>query len=567
MRGRMLDKIASRIGGYDIFISYRHSEATKAYATELERRLEAGGMMVFRDESEEEAGVPLEVFVKRACSARTLVVLAAPGIFGSENVRAELTGYLQRRMDRWYRRPFSRIVSINVDQTLSQSPPGRIEWSRLSDFVYVPETSEAVERGTPTPEVVERLSRAGSFMKSWQRFLVVSLLAATAIFSSAAGASVFLRSTVKKLSRAEASLADTRREAAALDASNSRLEGSSRALGEQNRGLRASADSLTREGEALGRENRTLLGRNGELAAQGDQLRRQTDALQRQASELRQTGRMLQFRIAAMNQLASDPLVAYRLAVEAYRLDPGPHNRELILASLSKLDLTYTRRSGGHSIEGVREPYVLLSASGGTAGGKTFSVFDMRTSDVRPAHVNGRRAWIVPFGAAWRIVGMSFVGSGSRAVPTYQLWDHEGRAMGEPAQGRTLAGPQFINGNTARIPLPGGTNVLLWDVVRNTRHVIHADTGESSASYFRRIYDALATRSDGSSAAHHDRGLILVDAAGRLKRESYTAVSFDPFRVVLGGQLVVGRQLPRPELLRPEAAGRVGSRRGLIRLA
>jgi hypothetical protein len=46
-------KVISKFSGYDIFISYRHKEA-QLYAMQLHAVLESKGLLVFRDESEED---------------------------------------------------------------------------------------------------------------------------------------------------------------------------------------------------------------------------------------------------------------------------------------------------------------------------------------------------------------------------------------------------------------------------------------------------------------------------------------------------------------------------------
>lgn len=79
-RSRLIDKIAAWISGYDVFISYRHQDAYE-YACQLEKLLEAEGLMVFRDETEEDVGTPLPVFIKRALSARTFVILVTPSVY------------------------------------------------------------------------------------------------------------------------------------------------------------------------------------------------------------------------------------------------------------------------------------------------------------------------------------------------------------------------------------------------------------------------------------------------------------------------------------------------------
>ena len=123
-RSRILGKVAASIGGYDIFISYRHASA-QAYAVELERRLESRGLMVFRDESEEDAGSSLETFVKRACAARTFVILVTDDVYYSSGARC------QRNVNWPVKTPQSLWISGCQLTPLSQGS-GAIEFEGLA---------------------------------------------------------------------------------------------------------------------------------------------------------------------------------------------------------------------------------------------------------------------------------------------------------------------------------------------------------------------------------------------------------------------------------------------------
>ncbi len=198
---RVKSKIAAWFGGYDMFISYRHKDAYE-YAKELERVLESEGLLVFRDESEEDVGTPLQTFIMRARAARTFVILVTPSVYGSSNVLEELNAYLQHRVDNWFRRPFSRVIPINVANSLNQVPKDSESWKRLVDFVYEEETLQAVEAATPSTEVVERLKRSSSFLKSWQLFSAAS----SALILVAVVASIYLFGIRRELSNTQGEL-------------------------------------------------------------------------------------------------------------------------------------------------------------------------------------------------------------------------------------------------------------------------------------------------------------------------------------------------------------------------
>jgi len=516
------------IAGYDVFISYRRADAYD-YAKALESTLEAKGLMVFRDETEEDAGVRLGTFVKRACAARTFVVLATPTVFQSVNVLAELSGYLKRRIDRWHRRPFSRVVSINVAQALSNAPSDTTEWKRLSDFVYEAETVEAIALGKPSDQVVERLLRASSFMRSWRRFILIIGALVVAILLSIAVTSLYLRSIVQELSikRAE----------------SDRLSESISTLTDQNSILTSQKNDLTMRNTTLAGENSNLVSQNKGLAAQATQLTeqnssltgknnelvRQAGELQTKADDLSAQSLMLQIRIAAQNQLADDPVLAYRLAAEAYKLKADAPNRKLILSALSKIDLYYSSLIKDYSIEDFKEPFSLLSK--GTTGDerKDFLVLDMQTLKTDPAKIKAAKAWIIPMSKKWRMLTQNWIGTGLDAIPAYQLFDSDGKQLSDPVQSGGLSQIKFLTDTKVSFPLYRDTKLIVWDLADNSREFVQQDSGKRDFdTYYYDIYGALDTRRDGVSAAHYRDGLVLVGKDGRIDTDSYTPVEFDP---------------------------------------
>jgi WD40 repeat protein len=268
---RGLNKVASWIGGYDIFISYRHADA-HGYAKNLEQVLESKGLMVFRDESEEETGVALKTFSKRACKARALVVLATPTVFESDNVFAELSSYLSQRIDRWYRRPFSRIITINVEQTLSRAPAERPEWGRLKHFVYETETMEAINSATPSDKVIKSLRSASTFMRSWRRFILLLGASLLGILILIGGALFYLGSVLNELSVKRTELAAAQKESDVLRSTN-------QTLNNQNAGLTSSNQLLNNKNAGLTSENQVLTGQNVDLQASANSLREESRKL------------------------------------------------------------------------------------------------------------------------------------------------------------------------------------------------------------------------------------------------------------------------------------------------
>jgi len=237
---------------------------------------------------------------------------------------------------------------------------------------------------------------------------------------------------------------------------------------------------------------------------------------------------MLQIRIAAQNQVAEDPLFAYRLAAEAYRLVPDQANRKLILSSLSRIDLFYSSLIKGYTIEDFKEPFILLSKEGKGRESKDFLIFNMNTLNTQPANVKAHRAWVVPIGKAWNLLTLNWVGTGLDSIANYQLYDRGGQPLSEAIQAGKISQIKFLNNTQISLPLYGDARMLIWDLTNNSREFVKQDTSKGFDTYFYDIYGALDSRGDGVSAAHFRDGLVLIGKDGKIDMESYTKADFDP---------------------------------------
>ncbi|WP_233353599.1 toll/interleukin-1 receptor domain-containing protein [Hellea balneolensis] len=215
-RSRTIRRAASNIGGYDVFISYRHT-GNLLYALELERRLKAKGLLVFRDESDEDVGTSLDTFIKRACSARTFVILVTDNVYESSSVFEEFSAYLIVRLGRWNLRPFSRVIPVNVDRAIERAPEEPKIWQHLSDFVFVADTKLAVKQGIPSDLVVQKIVRSSSFLRSWLRFFAAILISGIVLAATILGTSGYLYNTLKRLSSAQNELSVTQEQTAELE--------------------------------------------------------------------------------------------------------------------------------------------------------------------------------------------------------------------------------------------------------------------------------------------------------------------------------------------------------------
>ncbi|WP_247237711.1 TIR domain-containing protein [Telluribacter sp. SYSU D00476] len=202
MKNRLLKRIITQISGYDAFISYRHAES-REYAEELYSQLTNRGLTAFLDESDEDSGTSIEKFKRIACKARSFVLVASPEVYKSKNVYDEVQAYFSERIDKWYRRPFSRIISINVDQALSKIPSMPEEWKRLNDYVYEPETIEALVNAAPSKSVVEEVAKSSGFMRTWTLFLIILGLITICIGGGIGWASIKLNDLFIEIAKAQ----------------------------------------------------------------------------------------------------------------------------------------------------------------------------------------------------------------------------------------------------------------------------------------------------------------------------------------------------------------------------
>jgi len=241
--------------GYDIFISYRHIDAQN-YAKELHDKLEEKGLIVFRDESEvDNSGTSTKRFAKLACSARCLVTIVTPNVYESESVYDELSSYFANRLDKWYRRPFSKVISINVDQTLSNAPNDKANWKRLSDFVYEPESVDSILNASPSEPVIERLTNASSYLKSWLIFNIIFLLLFIGIISSS---TLYLQNVFSQIETSQNKLDS-------METTTNKLKDVSLNLTEQNNSLSKSIQKYKEDSIKFTKENETLNKSNNDL--------------------------------------------------------------------------------------------------------------------------------------------------------------------------------------------------------------------------------------------------------------------------------------------------------------
>lgn len=505
-------KLATKLGGYDIFISYRHLDA-EVYAENLHEVLEKKGLIVFRDESEKDnSGTSIDEFVKLACSARCLVMIVTAGVYESENVYDELSGYLANRIDKWYRRPFSRIISINVDQALSSASSRKPNWGRLSNFVYEPDTLAALLEGVPDPKVIKKLSAAGSFMNTWRRFLITMLLSVALIILVGAATLVYQSSLRNEISFKANRLS---------------------AISDSTRRLSASNQFLTHKNKSIQNNSLKLMKTNFSLHHTADSISRQVELLQSRSDNLKDTEKMMDLRIEAMNQITHEPLIAFRLAQQAYTMSPDYENRKLIMGALSKIDLYFKSAFAGYTVEDIKEPFVLLTKDSGS-GNKEFFMLNLTNLHLAAIPISAEKAWIILVDHSWRLFAQTFEGRAGSKMPLFQLWNDRNEAISEKVQAHFLTRVQFFDQKKVSIYLNKEDSTLIWDLASGQKNYIKHETDNYPATDDLGLYQPLAIRNDGYWAAKYNNELVLVNKSGKLVKNTDTNVSFD--RSETGGQ-------------------------------
>jgi WD40 repeat protein len=166
----------SLLFGFDIFISYRRSEA-RAYANDLYARLRAEDYFCFLDDYESPPGTPLTSSIERALKRSRILVLIAT----SESLQSEWVG---REVEKFgaFGRP---IIPINIQRALNDVPleGTRFEVLKRKDVVWIDESLEISPTGHPTDEVLGNLRhlfvwrRAKRNVQTLVAAVIVALLA------------------------------------------------------------------------------------------------------------------------------------------------------------------------------------------------------------------------------------------------------------------------------------------------------------------------------------------------------------------------------------------------------
>lgn len=138
------------------------------------------------------------------------IVVGSPDVVDSKHVAREINAYCSRG-----RRLL--LVAISVDRALAQfeSLPCPVAyeatpWEALCGLVHEPEQTSAVESGSPSPSVVDRIERSFDLLRSETRLRTSAILVGLFLAGSTSVAAIYLRNTLAHLGSATEALTQRR---------------------------------------------------------------------------------------------------------------------------------------------------------------------------------------------------------------------------------------------------------------------------------------------------------------------------------------------------------------------
>lgn len=177
---KTLKRIWMFLFGYDIFLSYRRSEAG-SYAEALVKALEEHGLVCFIDREETVGGVVLAPALTTALRrSRMLVAVLTPGVPRSDWIVKEIEAFLDKK---------NRLLPISVGRLLSSEAASEPLLGKLRELSWVDETAGAVVVGEPSSSTVAEIVKSFRWrrVRSRARLLILALLGAVLIGGWVAG--------------------------------------------------------------------------------------------------------------------------------------------------------------------------------------------------------------------------------------------------------------------------------------------------------------------------------------------------------------------------------------------
>lgn len=496
--------------GYDIFISYSRSDSLD-YAYSLATHFINKGYEPFIDQiSNTKPGSDISDNIVNAIKrSKGFILIGSEGAQLSQNndpIPQEIDAFLNENSSKFFI-PINVNEALKVERVEINDPTTTIIEKKIFGLTLYPENKNAFDHKKPSKEILDKIEQALRFTKKSSRLRSISLAILIGVIGISGIATLYSYNKTIEARKAKGETEIAIKEKEKTD--------SLRILAENDK-----EQAIRDAKEATNQMNKAYT-----LKSEADSLK---SIAENRADSLNIQSEMLEYRVAAMRQLESDPVTAYRLAEKAYTLNNNSQNRELILSSLSSIDYYYKSVYNNYRIVDFKEPYILLINN--KENNPKLAVFDMKTSFLKETPLTTDRiAWIVPTSSnSYRILTRNWQGEGSDAIPEYQLWNDSYSPISDKIFGGGLTLPNFINSSTVSIKLSKQPKTLIWNLLTGDKKLISEDSTDKFGGYFREIYGALDTRSDGVAAAHQDNGLVLIDTSGKVVSHTYTQVDFDP---------------------------------------
>jgi len=517
--------------GYDIFISYSRSDSLD-YAYSLATYFINKGYEPFIDQiSNTKRGADISDNIVNAIKrSKGFILIGSEGAQLSQNndpIPQEIEAFLNENSSKF-------LIPINVNKALKvervemNDPTTTIIEKKIFGLTLYPENKNAFDHKKPSKEILDKIEQALRFTKKSSRLRSISLAILIGVIGISGIATLYSYNKTIEARNAKGETEIAIKEKEKTDSLRILAENDKdQAIRDAKEATNQMNKAYTQKSEAYSLKSIAEMNRKKAELLMDNALYLRAIAENR-ADSLNIQSEMLEYRVAAMRQLESDPVTAYRLAEKAYTLNNNSQNRELILSSLSSIDYYYKSVYNNYRIVDFKDPYILLINN--KENNPKLAVLDMRTSFLKETPLTtGGIAWIVPTSSnSYRILTRNWQGEGSDAIPEYQLWNDSYSPISDKIIGGGLTLPNFINSSTASIKLSRQPKTLIWNLLTGDKKLISEDSTDKFGGYFREIYGALDTRSDGVAAAHQDNGLVLIDTSGKVISHTYTQVDFDP---------------------------------------
>lgn len=296
---------ASRLFGWDVFVSFALGSpprGSRAYASDLARRLRERDFTVFFSEDEASPGGELDRTLQDALRrARLLVVVLNHGTVQDPRwVRVEAE--LFRRLH-----PGRLVIPINIGGALDDAAAADAVdgWLGFRGRIWIDETEAALEAGVASDAVVDRLAAAPRGVRASRRWRATVVVAFLLLAATSAAAVLFGLSSRDNAREAEQQAGIAQRNAVTAQ--------SNADLAKANE-VQAQANAASAAAEA-----------RRAVAAEGD-ARREAEAA-RKAEAVATAGRLA---AESRLQVDRDPGLSLLLAVHGHRLDPASARAQLL---------------------------------------------------------------------------------------------------------------------------------------------------------------------------------------------------------------------------------------------